>query len=166
MFVERESLSNRGKTRQPSSSRALYVSRSSPPKTLLAFVCVHLVLLCAGGQYSNLMVQCKSMGIWDKWEQVLDMYRDVNELFGDIIKVSANVPPMSPNIDCGPDRRNVDPRLFLAVVGLPAAAQKYDLSRFAYALASLRAFRSFRAGLAHHAQHTQVLYGRRSTTPP
>lgn len=42
---------------------------------------------CAGGQYSNLMVQCKSMGIWDKWEGVLDMYRDVNNLFGDIVKV-------------------------------------------------------------------------------
>lgn len=41
----------------------------------------------AGGQYSNLMVQCKSMGIWDKWEAVLDMYRDVNQLFGDIVKV-------------------------------------------------------------------------------
>lgn len=33
------------------------------------------------------MVQCKSMGIWDKWEEVLDMYRDVNNLFGDIVKV-------------------------------------------------------------------------------
>lgn len=33
------------------------------------------------------MVQCKSMGIWDKWEGVLDMYRDVNQLFGDIVKV-------------------------------------------------------------------------------
>ncbi len=42
----------------------------------------------AGGQYSNLMVQCKSMGIWDKWEGVLDMYRDVNNLFGDIVKAS------------------------------------------------------------------------------
>ncbi|CAN0087695.1 unnamed protein product, partial [Hapterophycus canaliculatus] len=38
--------------------------------------------------YSNLMVQCKSMGIWDKWEGVLDMYRDVNNLFGDIVKVT------------------------------------------------------------------------------
>ncbi|CAM9750893.1 unnamed protein product [Pylaiella littoralis] len=38
--------------------------------------------------YSNLLVQCKSMGIWDKWEGVLDMYRDVNNLFGDIVKVT------------------------------------------------------------------------------
>lgn len=37
------------------------------------------------------MVQCKSMGIWDKWEEVLDMYRDVNQLFGDIVKVQNSV---------------------------------------------------------------------------
>ncbi|CAM9493429.1 unnamed protein product [Heterosigma akashiwo] len=35
-----------------------------------------------GGQYSNLFAQCKSMGLWDRWEEVLDMYRDVNRLFG------------------------------------------------------------------------------------
>ena len=33
-----------------------------------------------GGQYANLLVQCKSMGLWSKWNQVLDMYRDVNNL--------------------------------------------------------------------------------------
>ena len=37
------------------------------------------------------MVQCKSMGIWDKWEGVLDMYRDVNHLFGDIVKVDIDI---------------------------------------------------------------------------
>ena len=41
-----------------------------------------------GGQYSNLMVQCKAMGLWDRWDEVVDMYRDVNRLFGDIIKVT------------------------------------------------------------------------------
>ncbi|GAB5034711.1 pyruvate carboxylase [Nannochloropsis oceanica] len=41
-----------------------------------------------GGQYSNLMVQCQAMGIWDRWEAVLDMYRDVNTLFGDVVKVT------------------------------------------------------------------------------
>merc|ERR1712070_187134 len=41
-----------------------------------------------GGQYSNLMVQCAAMGIWEKWEEVLDMYRDVNIMFGDIVKVT------------------------------------------------------------------------------
>eukprot|EP00605_Chrysophyceae_sp_TOSAG23-4_P002843 GSChrysophyteH1.ASY1.ANO1.3131.1 assembled CDS len=41
-----------------------------------------------GGQYSNLLVQCQSMGLWDRWEEVLEAYRDVNSLFGDIIKVT------------------------------------------------------------------------------
>ena len=41
-----------------------------------------------GGQYSNLMVQCKSMGLWTQWNKVLDTYRDVNKMFGDIIKVT------------------------------------------------------------------------------
>ena len=40
-----------------------------------------------GGQYSNLIVQCGSMGLWPRWEEVLDAYRDVNKLLGDIIKV-------------------------------------------------------------------------------
>jgi pyruvate carboxylase len=28
------------------------------------------------------------MGIWDKWSAVLDAYRDVNALFGDVVKVT------------------------------------------------------------------------------
>jgi len=42
-----------------------------------------------GGQYSNLLVQCQSMGIQgEQWSAVLDAYRDVNHLFGDIVKVT------------------------------------------------------------------------------
>ena len=41
-----------------------------------------------GGQYSNLLVQCKSMGLSDRWEEVLDAYRDANRVLGDIIKVT------------------------------------------------------------------------------
>jgi len=41
-----------------------------------------------GGQYSNLYAQCKALGIMDRWEEVLDMYRDVNALFGDVVKVT------------------------------------------------------------------------------
>jgi len=44
--------------------------------------------LIPGGQYANLFVQCASMGLGDKWADVLDMYRDVNKLFGDIVKVT------------------------------------------------------------------------------
>ena len=48
-----------------------------------------------GGQYSNLMVQCQAMGIWDRWEEVLNAYRDVNALLGDVVKVSH--PPTFPS---------------------------------------------------------------------
>ena len=41
-----------------------------------------------GGQFTNLMVQCKSMGLWERWEEVLDMYRDVNTLLGNVVKVT------------------------------------------------------------------------------
>ena len=41
-----------------------------------------------GGQYTNLLVQCRSMGLWDRWEEVLDMYRDVNTLLGNVVKVT------------------------------------------------------------------------------
>eukprot|EP00606_Chrysophyceae_sp_TOSAG23-5_P001599 GSChrysophyteH2.ASY1.ANO1.821.1 assembled CDS len=41
-----------------------------------------------GGQYSNLFAQCKSMDLYDRWEEVMDAYRDVNDLFGDVVKVT------------------------------------------------------------------------------
>lgn len=41
-----------------------------------------------GGQYSNLIVQCQSMGLWSRWEEILDAYRDVNDVLGDIVKVT------------------------------------------------------------------------------
>ena len=44
--------------------------------------------LFVGGQYSNLLVQCHSMGLWDRWEEVLDAYRDSNRVLGDIVKVT------------------------------------------------------------------------------
>ena len=36
------------------------------------------------------------MGIQGKWEEVLDAYRDVNKLFGDIIKVTNLFLPLPP----------------------------------------------------------------------
>jgi len=41
-----------------------------------------------GGQYSNLYAQCASLGIMNRWNEVVDMYKDVNQLFGDIVKVT------------------------------------------------------------------------------
>ncbi|MGH7885299.1 MAG: pyruvate carboxylase subunit B, partial [Thermodesulfobacteriota bacterium] len=41
-----------------------------------------------GGQYTNLRAQASSLGLGDRWEEIKRMYRDVNQLFGDIIKVT------------------------------------------------------------------------------
>ncbi|EJO5347664.1 pyruvate carboxylase [Clostridium botulinum] len=41
-----------------------------------------------GGQYSNLKPQVESFGLGHKFEQVKEMYKKVNEMLGDIIKVT------------------------------------------------------------------------------
>ncbi|RYG49412.1 MAG: biotin/lipoyl-binding protein [Chitinophagaceae bacterium] len=41
-----------------------------------------------GGQYSNLKPQAQSLGLGDKWEDIKRMYADVNQAFGDIVKVT------------------------------------------------------------------------------
>lgn len=66
--------------------RDRYVPFESGMKSGTARVFEHQI---PGGQYSNLLVQCQSMGLsGEQWSQVLDAYRDVNELFGDIVKVT------------------------------------------------------------------------------
>ncbi len=41
-----------------------------------------------GGQYTNLKQQAKSIGLEDRWEEIKDMYAQVNQMFGDIVKVT------------------------------------------------------------------------------
>ncbi|WP_392560128.1 pyruvate carboxylase [Orbus mooreae] len=41
-----------------------------------------------GGQYTNLREQARAMGLADRWPEVSRAYRDVNTLFGDIVKVT------------------------------------------------------------------------------
>ena len=41
-----------------------------------------------GGQYTNLRQQANALGLGHRWEEVKDMYRQVNSLFGDIVKVT------------------------------------------------------------------------------
>ncbi|KGX93303.1 pyruvate carboxylase [Pontibacillus halophilus JSM 076056 = DSM 19796] len=41
-----------------------------------------------GGQYSNLQQQAKAVGLGERWDEVKNMYRRVNDLFGDIVKVT------------------------------------------------------------------------------
>jgi pyruvate carboxylase len=41
-----------------------------------------------GGQYSNFRPQVAGLGLLDRWEECKEMYRKVNLLFGDIVKVT------------------------------------------------------------------------------
>ncbi len=41
-----------------------------------------------GGQYSNLQQQASAVGLGDRWPEVCRMYARVNQLFGDVIKVT------------------------------------------------------------------------------
>lgn len=41
-----------------------------------------------GGQYSNLKPQAIALGLGDKFDEIKDMYATVNEMFGDIVKVT------------------------------------------------------------------------------
>lgn len=41
-----------------------------------------------GGQYSNLKQQANAVGLGERWDEVKKMYRRVNDLFGDIVKVT------------------------------------------------------------------------------
>lgn len=41
-----------------------------------------------GGQYSNLQQQAKAVGLEERWDEVKKMYRKVNDMFGDIVKVT------------------------------------------------------------------------------
>ena len=41
-----------------------------------------------GGQYTNLFEQARALGLADRWPEVCQLYADVNQLFGDIVKVT------------------------------------------------------------------------------
>ncbi len=41
-----------------------------------------------GGQFTNLKAQARSMGLEDRWHEVAKTYADVNQMFGDVIKVT------------------------------------------------------------------------------
>lgn len=41
-----------------------------------------------GGQFTNLREQARSMGLEERWHEVAKAYTDVNDMFGDIVKVT------------------------------------------------------------------------------
>lgn len=90
-----------------------------------------------GGQYSNLIAQARSMGTFHKWNQILSMYRDVNLLFGDIIKVT----PSSKVVG--------DMSLFLISKGLTVDDVRTRGEEFEYPASVMNLFMG-RLGYPHH----------------
>ncbi len=65
--------------------RAFYAPFDTAPKSGSAEVYLHEM---PGGQYTNLKEQAASMGIGHRWPEIARTYAEVNQLFGDIVKVT------------------------------------------------------------------------------
>jgi pyruvate carboxylase len=65
--------------------REFYTPFDTAPKTGSAEVYLHEM---PGGQYTNLKEQAASMGVAHRWPEIARTYAEVNQLFGDIVKVT------------------------------------------------------------------------------
>ena len=65
--------------------RGYYSPFDSAPKSGSARLYRHEI---PGGQYTNLREQATAMGLGHRWHEAEEMYADVNQLFGDIVKVT------------------------------------------------------------------------------
>src|SRR5262249_26119147 len=65
--------------------RTYYLPFDSGPKSGSARLYQHEI---PGGQYTNLREQPTAMGLGHRWREVERMYAEVNQLFGDIVKVT------------------------------------------------------------------------------
>ena len=65
--------------------RPLYAPFDTAPKSGSAEVYLHEM---PGGQYTNLKEQAASMGVSHRWPEIARTYAEVNQLFGDIVKVT------------------------------------------------------------------------------
>ena len=65
--------------------RTFYLPFDSGPKSGSARLYQHEI---PGGQYTNLREQATAMGLGHRWREVEKMYAEVNQLFGDIVKVT------------------------------------------------------------------------------
>jgi pyruvate carboxylase len=65
--------------------REFYRPFDTAPKTGSAEVYLHEM---PGGQYTNLKEQASSMGVSHRWPEIARTYAEVNQLFGDIVKVT------------------------------------------------------------------------------
>jgi len=65
--------------------REIYKPFDTAPRTGSAEVYLHEM---PGGQYTNLKAQAESMGVSHRWPEIARTYAEVNQLFGDIVKVT------------------------------------------------------------------------------
>jgi pyruvate carboxylase len=65
--------------------RGYYLAFDSGPKSGSARLYQHEI---PGGQYTNLREQATAMGLGHRWREAEIMYAEVNQLFGDIVKVT------------------------------------------------------------------------------
>jgi pyruvate carboxylase len=65
--------------------REFYKPFDTAPRTGSADVYLHEM---PGGQYTNLREQASSMGVSHRWPEIARTYAEVNQLFGDIVKVT------------------------------------------------------------------------------
>jgi pyruvate carboxylase len=65
--------------------RTYYAPFESELRSGTAQVYVHEI---PGGQYSNYKPQVEGLGLGHRWEECKEMYRKVNDMFGDVIKVT------------------------------------------------------------------------------
>jgi pyruvate carboxylase len=65
--------------------RSWYLPFDSGPRTGSARIYEHEI---PGGQYTNLREQAEAMGLGHRWHEVERTYGEVNQLFGDIVKVT------------------------------------------------------------------------------
>ncbi len=65
--------------------RTYYLAFDNGPRAGSADVYKHEI---PGGQFTNLQQQAAAMGLGHRWREVEEMYAQVNQLFGDIVKVT------------------------------------------------------------------------------
>ena len=65
--------------------RTYYLPFDNAPRHGSADIYMHEI---PGGQFTNLQQQANAMGLGHRWPEVERMYADVNQLFGDIVKVT------------------------------------------------------------------------------
>ncbi len=65
--------------------RPVYAPFDTAPRSGSAEVYLHEM---PGGQYTNLKEQAASMGVSHRWPEIARTYAEVNQLFGDIVKVT------------------------------------------------------------------------------